>query len=193
MKSKRKTQIIELAIQFIQNKGFLQFSYNDLSKELHVTNASIHYHFEKKSDLGIAVCDFLEHHLLKLQNEINELQLPARDKIMMFMKERSTFIVGICPLSSLQTDYQYLPTPMQEHLKNLNDLEIDFIANLFVEQQGSQDRKSNDFHGLATFLLSAVKGGLQYGQVFGSSVLDDILSQVQIHLSLVQANEGESR
>jgi TetR/AcrR family transcriptional repressor of nem operon len=48
----RKNQIISLAFKLIQEKGFVCMSYDDLSKPLGVTKASIHYHFEKKEDLG---------------------------------------------------------------------------------------------------------------------------------------------
>ena len=62
----RKSQIIELALRNIREKGYLSFSYDDLAKELGVTKASIHYHFMKKEDLGLAVCTKLKEGLEKI-------------------------------------------------------------------------------------------------------------------------------
>jgi TetR/AcrR family transcriptional regulator, transcriptional repressor for nem operon len=47
-KQNRKKQIIDLAIKLVQQKGYVGFSYDDISKQLGVTKARIHYHFEKK-------------------------------------------------------------------------------------------------------------------------------------------------
>lgn len=68
----RKSQIIELTLKNIQEKGYLSFNYDDLAKELGVTKASIHYHFEKKGDLGIAVCDRIQEGLEKIFSEIKQ-------------------------------------------------------------------------------------------------------------------------
>ena len=46
----RKTQIIELATELVQSKGFDSFSYNDLSEDLGIRKASIHHHFAKKAE-----------------------------------------------------------------------------------------------------------------------------------------------
>jgi TetR/AcrR family transcriptional regulator, transcriptional repressor for nem operon len=47
-----RNQLIELAQKEIQTKGYVAFSYADLSAALGITKASIHYHFPAKADLG---------------------------------------------------------------------------------------------------------------------------------------------
>ena len=84
----RKSQIIELTIKNIQEKGYLSFSYDDLAKELGVTKASIHYHFEKKVDLGIAVCDRIQEDLEKTFSEIKQASIKATDKPLAFISEQ---------------------------------------------------------------------------------------------------------
>ncbi|PGY05869.1 TetR/AcrR family transcriptional regulator, partial [Bacillus sp. AFS031507] len=64
----RKVQIIDLAMQLIQQKGYVAFSYDDISKQLGVTKASIHYHFEKKEDLGAAITDKIMQRLDRFSN-----------------------------------------------------------------------------------------------------------------------------
>jgi TetR/AcrR family transcriptional repressor of nem operon len=50
-------EILDLAQELIQTRGYNAFSYQDIADVLHIRKASIHYHFPSKTDLGIAVID----------------------------------------------------------------------------------------------------------------------------------------
>ena len=49
------SQILDVAEQLVQVRGFNAFSYADVAGELGLTNAALHYHFPTKSDLGEAL------------------------------------------------------------------------------------------------------------------------------------------
>ena len=53
--SDTRDQILALAMQRMQQKGFRGFSFRDLAGEIGIKSAAIHYHFPKKSDLGEAL------------------------------------------------------------------------------------------------------------------------------------------
>ena len=46
--------LIELTDTLIQQNGYQGFSYADLADGLGIRKASIHYHFQTKTDLGLA-------------------------------------------------------------------------------------------------------------------------------------------
>jgi len=48
-------EILDVAEHLVQIRGFNAFSYKDVSGELGLTNAALHYHFPSKSDLGEAL------------------------------------------------------------------------------------------------------------------------------------------
>src|SRR5689334_19966743 len=48
-------QILDLAENLIQTRGYTGSSYQDISAQLGIRKASIHYHFASKTALGIAV------------------------------------------------------------------------------------------------------------------------------------------
>jgi len=50
-------KILDIAETLIQTRGYSAFSYQDISRELGIRKASIHYHFPSKTDLGAAVID----------------------------------------------------------------------------------------------------------------------------------------
>jgi TetR/AcrR family transcriptional repressor of nem operon len=45
-------RILDIAERLVQTRGYNGFSYADISSELRIRNASIHYHFPTKTDLG---------------------------------------------------------------------------------------------------------------------------------------------
>ncbi|WP_141430404.1 TetR/AcrR family transcriptional regulator [Bacillus sp. 03113] len=181
----RKTQIIELTLKHIQEKGYLSFSYDDLAKELGVTKASIHYHYEKKGDLGIAVCDRLQEGLEKSLLEIEQAAMKLEDKPLEFILRRVKHIGhnGICPLSALQGDFNFLPNSMQERIQELSQMEIDFIVKLLDEakKEGALHPSKNS-HELAILLISSTKGALQYRRVLGDEFFSSVLEQMKTAL-----------
>lgn len=45
-------KILDIAGRLVQSRGYNGFSYADISAELRIRNASVHYHFPTKTDLG---------------------------------------------------------------------------------------------------------------------------------------------
>ena len=48
-------RILDAAEDLVQVRGFNGFSYADISAELGITKAALHYHFAAKADLGQAL------------------------------------------------------------------------------------------------------------------------------------------
>jgi TetR/AcrR family transcriptional repressor of nem operon len=55
--TKTADQILDVAENLIQTRGYSAFSYADIAATLEIRKASIHYHFPSKTELGIAVVD----------------------------------------------------------------------------------------------------------------------------------------
>ncbi|KAF0818587.1 Transcriptional regulator, AcrR family [Bacillus sp. ZZV12-4809] len=177
----RKKQIVDLALKLIQQKGYVAFSYDDISKQLGVTKASIHYHFEKKEDLGVAVTERI---LLKLQESLSLIKnspAPAEEKLKQFIDQQAQRFecTEICPISSLQTDYESLPTAVQEKLEEVSRLELRVMKELVAEAQAANViNSSEEVHQVAVTILSSVKGALLYRRVLGEDVLTEVLNQL---------------
>ncbi|WP_440875202.1 TetR/AcrR family transcriptional regulator [Thalassotalea sp. PLHSN55] len=177
----RKEQIVRLALEFLKTKGFENFSYQDIAKQLEITKASIHHHFPKKADLGVALChaiqDWHNHEFAK----VLATPVSAMEKLDMYINGMMSFSCGntkICPLSSLQADITLLPEAMKRSLKRLDEHELKFIATIL--QQGRDNNELN-FVGSAEdqaliFVLSC-KGALQYSRVHGGNIIDSAIEQ----------------
>ncbi|WP_421102570.1 TetR/AcrR family transcriptional regulator [Sporosarcina psychrophila] len=184
----RKSQIIELALRNIREKGYLSFSYDDLAKELGVTKASIHYHFMKKEDLGLAVCTKLKEGLEKSYLNIDQAQINSEDKPWEFISRRANQIGNneVCPISSLQADYNFLPIAMQESVQQLSQMEIDYLKKL-LDVLKEEGKLTHDTGALAALLISSIKGALQYRRVVGEDLYSIVIDQLKL---FVNGNDG---
>ncbi|KKI90576.1 TetR family transcriptional regulator [Bacillus sp. SA1-12] len=177
----RKKQIVDLAIKLIQQKGYVAFSYDDISKQLGVTKASIHYHFEKKEDLGIAVTERLSNSLQNSLELIKNSSVSAEEKLKQFIQRQSERFEcnEICPISSLQTDFESLPLSVQEKIEEVSRLELSIIKEIMTEAQTEKNiNGSEDVQMLAISILSSIKGALLYRRVLGDDVLVQVLNQL---------------
>ncbi|MGD0811101.1 MAG: helix-turn-helix domain-containing protein, partial [Acidimicrobiales bacterium] len=50
--SSTASDILDAAERLVQSRGFNGFSYADVSSELGITKAALHYHFAGKAELG---------------------------------------------------------------------------------------------------------------------------------------------
>lgn len=178
----RKEQIVELALELIQSHGFENFSYQDLAKQLGITKASIHHHFPKKADLGIAICNAIQAWHQREFGKIQFSDCTAMEKLERYTNGVLRYACGknkVCPLSSLQADITSLPAAMAPELKKLDEYELTFIAEIL-----KQGRESGEFtftgstESQAVIVVLAYKGALQYSRVHGAQIFEQTMNQM---------------
>jgi TetR/AcrR family transcriptional regulator, transcriptional repressor for nem operon len=183
----RKTQIIDLALKLIQQKGYVAFSYDDISKQLNVTKASIHYHFEKKEDLGVAAAECISQSLQSFLAVIKNSSFSAEEKLMQFIRQRAERIRcnEICPISSLQKDFESLPNPVREKVEEVSRLELSIMNQIVTEAQAEGIvSEVENARLLSITILSSIKGALLYRRVLGDEVVNDVWNQINRFLKL---------
>ncbi|WP_026569194.1 MULTISPECIES: TetR/AcrR family transcriptional regulator [Sediminibacillus] len=188
----KKEQIILLTMKFIKEKGFSAFSYDDLAKELGVTKAGIHYHFEKKEELGVAVCTHLEETLERTYSAIKQDKMKNIDKPLAFLSKRAVQVDShaVCPISALQADYNDLPGTMQVKVRQISQREIGIMTELLEDAKQDGGLKAmEDSEGLAALLIASAKGGLQYQRVLGEEVFSKIWTTFT---RLLKCDQGDS-
>lgn len=127
-----KEKIIEIATNFILEKGFNAFSYTDISKILNIKNAAIHYYFPTKEDLGIAVMkneqEGLKNFIEKLQNR-NATEIEQINALFGIY----TGLLGekkICALGSIGSDNETLSLKLRVEIQKDYKQVIDWLCNL---------------------------------------------------------------
>ena len=128
-----KTEIIRIGDHLIREKGYNAFSFADISKQLNIKNASVHYHFPTKTALGLAIIQ--EHH-----NRLEELKTKTRSKSP--VEKLNAFLNvyavtksenKICIVGSLATDFLTVEPEIQHELKRLADNILKWIIEILKE------------------------------------------------------------
>ncbi|MCT4563422.1 MAG: TetR/AcrR family transcriptional regulator [Maledivibacter sp.] len=176
----RKEQIISFSIDFIKKYGFDSFSYKDLSEAVGITKATLHHHFPKKEDLGLAVCKALKENGQKLRMKTDGLNT-AKEKLRYIFDDAIDYVkrMEICPLCSLQAEYNVIPDSMKKMVIDLSEREIDFIAQILQEgiDEGSFEFKGNP-RSMALMILTSYKGSILYSRTINGDIITLVLQQI---------------
>ncbi|PSD44080.1 beta-ketoacyl-[acyl-carrier-protein] synthase II [Elizabethkingia anophelis] len=154
-----REKIILLGDNLIRKKGYNAFSFGDISKELGIKNASIHYHFTTKTTLVIAIIQ--KHHMLlekfkrRIANE-NPLQ-----KLIQFL---SVYAVAksegrISILGALSNDYYSFEPEVQAELKILTDNTLNWLTDTLKDGKKEGFFNYNmDHHTKALMIITNILG-----------------------------------
>jgi TetR/AcrR family transcriptional regulator, transcriptional repressor for nem operon len=128
-----RTSIIKLGDQLIRDKGYNAFSFYDISKTLKVKNASIHYHFATKANLGVEV---VKYHVAKLDELIASVQEESpvtKLKAFLSIYENTKAEGRVCLVGSLATDWKTVEPKMRAELKILATKILDWVTEILEE------------------------------------------------------------
>jgi TetR/AcrR family transcriptional repressor of nem operon len=79
--SDTRERLLDVAERLTQTKGFNGFSYLDLADEVGIKNSSIHYHFNAKVDLAIALVERTHNGLLAAFAELDSSNATPEKRI----------------------------------------------------------------------------------------------------------------
>ncbi len=138
--------IIELGDQLIREKGYNAFSFYDISRKLKIKNASIHYHFHSKADLGVSI---LKDHINKLSalmtsvaDKNPKIQLKAFLTIYSTIKSEDR----VCLVGSLSTDLKTVEPKVARELKTFANTILEWVTTILEE---GRNQKAFAFSGTA--------------------------------------------
>ena len=115
-----KKEILDIAEQLILTKGYNNLSYKEISDKVGIKKASIHHHFPRKKDLGLA---YIKNYCLafvewskNLTGKSNKEKLNALYKMYKYLSNNCRHI---CPIGMLTVEYPTLPIEIQKEVKSL--------------------------------------------------------------------------
>jgi AcrR family transcriptional regulator len=128
-----KSEIIRIGDSLIREKGFNAFSFSDISKQLNIRNASIHYHFPTKTALGVSI---IKEHIAHL-NELKE-KASGKSPLEKLQSFLSIYAVAkkedkICLVGSLATDLYTVEPEIQAGLKSLVNNILEWVIEILEE------------------------------------------------------------
>jgi TetR/AcrR family transcriptional regulator, transcriptional repressor for nem operon len=164
------TKILDVAERLVQVRGFNGFSYADVAAELHVTKASLHYHFAGKAELGEALIGRYASRFNEALERIAARPIDARAKLGAYARLYTDVLRNerMCLCGMLAAEYQTLPEPMREAVLRFFDENEDWLASVLEqgEREGSLQLTAppND---VARMIVSGLEGAMLVAKTYG--------------------------
>src|SRR4051812_11881227 len=116
-------RILDVAERLVQTRGFNGFSYADIAEALHVTKASLHYHFPAKADLGSELIERYERNFLAALARIDAAHASPREKLRHYaaIYEEVLRAGRMCLCGMLAAEYGTLPENMRTEMRHFFD------------------------------------------------------------------------
>lgn len=166
-----REKIIELGENLILSKGYNAFSYQDISTELGIKNAAIHYYFPTKANLGTSI---VKTNIQRFEEMIDNMHGRGFDEVQQLDAFVRIYIKSnrehkICLVGSLSPAFVNLSESTQKELAKLIDLITTWLAGILVS-----GRKKGLFKfdaepaDKATIIFSSLVASLQLSRAVDS-------------------------
>jgi AcrR family transcriptional regulator len=163
-----REKIIELGENLIRLKGYNAFSYQDISSELGIKNAAVHYYFPSKENLGTSI---VRTNIQRFEEMVENMHSRGFDE----MQQLETFIKiyiksqreqKLCIVGSLGPEYNTLNDTTKSELKRITELILSWLSDLLSKGKEKgifsfrQDPKNKSI-----ILLSSLVASLQLSRI----------------------------
>lgn len=119
MEGKTAQQILDVAQDMVRSRGYSAFSYADISEQIGIRKASIHYHFPSKEELVRKLVQHYREALSRKCDRIAQSLASPQQQLMQFVNlYRDGLKQGqICLCAMLTADFAVLPQAVQEEVR----------------------------------------------------------------------------
>jgi TetR/AcrR family transcriptional regulator, transcriptional repressor for nem operon len=162
-------RILDIAERLLQTRGYNAFSYADIAHTLHVTKASLHYHFPTKAELGRRLIERYGESFLHALAAIDQTSANADEQLRRYVD----IYLGVlrndrmCLCGMLAAEYVTLPKPMKAELKHFFDEnERWLVAVLEKGQATSKLRFTGSAREVAQLLVGSLEGAMMLARSY---------------------------
>ncbi len=163
-------QILDVAENLVQVRGFNAFSYADVAGDLGLTNAALHYHFPTKSDLGQTLIARYAIRFIGALQEIDESLVDPSDKLAAYADLYADVLRGgrMCLCGMLAAEYETLSAGMQVAVAEFFEKNEAWLSDVLRE---GRDGETLHFSGSpleeARSIVSSLEGAMLIARSFG--------------------------
>lgn len=169
-KQKTRDRILDVAERLVQTRGFNAFSYADVAEALHVTKASLHYHFPSKSDLGGQLIERYAAAFAQALTDIDKTSDDAAVKIRRYVNLYRDVLRAnrMCLCGMLAAEFATLPRQMKDRLKQFFDVNEQWLVTVL---ENGRSTGSLSFAGEANerahCLVGSLEGAMMLARSYG--------------------------
>ena len=184
MQMSTRSEIIKIGDELIRDKGYNAFSFYNISRAMGIKNASIHYHFPTKTDLGIAIVEEQIAALEGLIADSADKSPVERLKQYQSIYSRAQAENKVCLVGSLATDINSVDPEIRAHLKVMVDRILEWVTDILKD-----GRDQGIFHFAAPprtkalLVISTMLASLQLTRLTGerdfNTIKDTVIKELK--------------
>jgi TetR/AcrR family transcriptional regulator, transcriptional repressor for nem operon len=175
-------KILDAAQTRMRKAGYNAVSFRDLAADTVVKSASVHYHFARKEDLGVALVErYHQHFFSALQDRVATADAPEKKVKAICELYRDTLQTddAICLCGMLGAESPGLPPAVKAAVSQFFQANIDWIGQALQEHLPKLKRQS-----FATGAVASLQGGMLVAtSLSNAQVFDVVIAGVQQNLS----------
>ena len=163
-----REKIIELGENLIRTKGYNAFSYQDISSELGIKNAAIHYYFPSKENLGTSIVKTNIQRFDEMIDNMHSRNFDEWQQLETFIKIyiKSHREQKLCIVGSLGPDFNTLNDSTKAELVKMTEIILAWLDDILST---GRERKLFAFEGepqnKAMILFSSLIASLQLARI----------------------------
>jgi len=189
--SSTASDILDTAERLVQSRGFNGFSYADVSSELGITKAALHYHFAGKAELGESLISRYNERFDAALVAIDASEMPPADKLLAYCELYRGTLAGqrMCLCGMLAAEYNTLGEPMREAIGRFFDHNRDWLAALL---ESGREAGALGFAGpvdqAAQTIIAALEGAMLVARPYrDTAVLDAVIERLVADFALTRS------
>ncbi|MFK8067794.1 MAG: TetR/AcrR family transcriptional regulator [Gammaproteobacteria bacterium] len=183
-------KIMDIAQEMVQTRGYHAFSYRDISDQIGIKTASIHYYYPAKADLAKAMLarirGMFEEGLAGIDATDNSAEAKLRQFAGIFLE---TYGEGrLCPFCMMATTQRTIPESVQDEVRGFWSRGEEWVESVLEEGQDAGEFKLPDSAQLiARMMVSSFEGAMVVARAFDDK--SRLEATVDFILSLVKVNK----
>ena len=165
-------RILDTAEELVQVRGFNGFSYADVSAQLGITKAALHYHFAGKADLGLALITRYADRFAGALAGLDGAGVTPADRLAGYaglylnvLRQRKMCLCGM-----LAAEYQTLPPPMRDAVTSFFDANESWLENVLEEgRRGGTLHFAGTARDTARVVIACLEGAMLVARPYGDT------------------------
>jgi TetR/AcrR family transcriptional repressor of nem operon len=188
LRSETADKILDLAERLIQTRGCSAFSYQDIADALKIRKASIHYHFESKTDLVTAVVNrYTEKFDAALKNIARDESATSMSMLEHYVEPYAAFAATpdrVCLCGALSGEMLALPPELRERVARFFKSHQQWLTQILKRGAARGEFKlAESAAKTARLVFGALQGALLVQRTTGDpSQLKDVISALKAEL-----------
>ena len=187
-RSETAEKILDLAERLIQTRGCSAFSYQDIADALKIRKASVHYHFQSKTDLVIAVIDrYAERFDEALDNIARDESATSMSMLDHYVEPYAAFAATpdrVCLCGALSGEMLALPRELRARVASFFKSHQQWLTQILNRgAECGEFKLAESATKTARLIFGALQGALLVQRTTGDfSQLKDVISVLKSQL-----------